>query len=78
MLDIKKSRYEGLKNDIDFLIFVFLNADKYIDENFISSINANLFGEDVLVGHNIMFDYRFIKKYFINISKKSAHISALF
>lgn len=35
MLDIKNSRYEGLKNDIDFLIFIFLNADNYPQKQFI-------------------------------------------
>lgn len=35
MIDIKHSRYEGLKNDIDFLIFVFLNADNYPQKQFV-------------------------------------------
>lgn len=35
MLDIKKSRYEGLKNDIDFLIFVFLNAENYPQKQYV-------------------------------------------
>lgn len=35
MTDIKKSRYEGLKNDIDFLIFVFLNAENYPQKQFV-------------------------------------------
>ena len=35
MRDIKRSRYEGLKNDIDFLIFVFLNAENYPQKQFV-------------------------------------------
>lgn len=35
MLDIKNSRYDGLKNDIDFLIFIFLNADNYPQKQFV-------------------------------------------
>lgn len=35
MIDIKNSRYEGLKNDIDFLIFVFLNAENYPQKQFV-------------------------------------------
>lgn len=41
---------EGLLSYQNVDAFVFLNADRYIDENFLASINANLFGEDVLVG----------------------------
>lgn len=35
MTDIKNSRYEGLRNDIDFLIFVFLNAENYPQKQFV-------------------------------------------
>ena len=35
MIDIKNSRYEGLKNDLEFLIFVFLNAEKYPQKQFV-------------------------------------------
>lgn len=35
MMDIKNSRYEGLKNDIDFLIFILLNAENYPQKQFV-------------------------------------------
>lgn len=35
MVDIKQSRYEGLRNDIDLMLFVFLNADKYPQKQFV-------------------------------------------
>lgn len=35
MIDIKNSRYKGLKNDIDFLIFIFLNAENYPQKQFV-------------------------------------------
>ena len=35
MKDIKQSRYEGLSNDIDFLIFIFLNAENYPQKQFV-------------------------------------------
>lgn len=35
MIDIKNSRYKGLKNNIDFLIFVFLNAENYPQKQFV-------------------------------------------
>lgn len=35
MIDIKQSRYEGLRNDIDLMLFVFLNADKYPQKQFV-------------------------------------------
>lgn len=41
MLDIKKTRYEGLKNDIDFLIFVFLNAENYPQKQFVLESYCN-------------------------------------
>lgn len=41
---------EGLLSYQNVDAFVFLNADRYIDENFLSSINANLSGESILVG----------------------------
>lgn len=33
--DIKNSRYEGLKNDIDFLIFILVNAENYPQKQFV-------------------------------------------
>lgn len=41
---------EGLLSYQNVDAFVFLNADRYIDENFLASVNANLDGEDILVG----------------------------
>lgn len=35
MNDIKQSRYNGLKNDLDLMLFVFLNADKYPQKQFV-------------------------------------------
>lgn len=35
MIDIKSSRYEGLKNDIDFLIFILINAENYPQKQFV-------------------------------------------
>lgn len=35
MDDIKQSRYKGLRNDIDLMLFVFLNADKYPQKQFV-------------------------------------------
>ena len=35
MEDIKQSRYEGLSTDLNLLIFVFLNADKYPQKQFV-------------------------------------------
>lgn len=32
---IKQSRYKGLRNDIDLMLFVFLNADKYPQKQFV-------------------------------------------
>lgn len=33
--DIKKQRYEGIRNNIDFLLFIFLNAEKYPQKQFV-------------------------------------------
>lgn len=33
--DIKKQRYAGIRNNIDFLLFVFLNAEKYPQKQFV-------------------------------------------
>ena len=41
---------EGLLSYQNVDAFVFLNADRYIDENFLSSINANLADEKIIVG----------------------------
>lgn len=35
MIEIKNSRYNGLRNDIDLLIFVFLNAENYPQKQFV-------------------------------------------
>lgn len=35
MADIKQSRYKGLRNDLDLMLFVFLNADKYPQKQFV-------------------------------------------
>ncbi|MCR5818866.1 MAG: hypothetical protein K6F89_07210 [Prevotella sp.] len=35
MDDIKQSRYKGLRNDLDLMLFVFLNADKYPQKQFV-------------------------------------------
>lgn len=35
MIDINNSRYEGLRSDLDLLIFVFLNADNYPQKQFV-------------------------------------------
>lgn len=35
MVDIKQSRYAELRNDIDLMLFVFLNADKYPQKQFV-------------------------------------------
>ena len=35
MVDVKQSRYDGLRNDIDLILFVFLNADKYPQKQFV-------------------------------------------
>lgn len=33
--DIKRHRYEGIRNNIDFLIFIFLNAENYPQKQFV-------------------------------------------
>ena len=35
MTDLKLSRYEGIRNGLDLMIFVFLNADKYPQKQFV-------------------------------------------
>lgn len=35
MVDIKQSRYKDLRNDLDLMLFVFLNADKYPQKQFV-------------------------------------------
>lgn len=35
LADIKKQRYEGIRNNIDFLLFIFLNAEKYPQKQFV-------------------------------------------
>ena len=41
---------EGLMSYQNVEAFVFLNADRYIDENFLTSINTNLPNEKILIG----------------------------
>lgn len=41
---------EGLLSYQNVDAFLFLSADRYIDENFLSSVNANLCGEDIVIG----------------------------
>lgn len=33
--EIKRQRYEGIRNNIDFLLFIFLNAEKYPQKQFV-------------------------------------------
>lgn len=61
---------EGLLSYQNVDAFVFLNADRYIDENFMASINANLFGEDILVGST---DYIVRTKNLLNGIKTTYH-----
>lgn len=61
---------EGLLSYQNVDAFVFLNADRYIDENFIASINANLFGENILVGST---DYIVRTKTLLNGIKTTYH-----
>lgn len=61
---------EGLLSYQNVDAFVFLNADRYIDENFLASINANLYGEDVLIGST---DYIVRSKTLLNKIKTSYH-----
>lgn len=35
MIDLKQSRYDGIRNGLDLMIFVFLNADKYPQKQFV-------------------------------------------
>lgn len=35
MTDLKQSRYDGIRNGLDLMIFVFLNADKYPQKQFV-------------------------------------------
>ena len=35
MVDLKRSRYDGVRNGLDLMIFVFLNADKYPQKQFV-------------------------------------------
>ena len=61
---------EGLLSYQNVDAFVFLNADRYIDENFLSSINANLAGEKILVGST---DYLVRTKTLLNGIKTTHH-----
>lgn len=61
---------EGLLSYQNIDAFVFLSADRYIDENFLPQINANLFGEDILVGST---DYIVRTKTLLNGIKTTYH-----
>ena len=61
---------EGLLSYQNVDAFVFLNADRYIDENFMASINANLQGENILVGST---DYIVRTKSLLNKIKTTYH-----
>ncbi|CDC21333.1 glycosyl transferase 2 family protein [Clostridium sp. CAG:306] len=61
---------EGLLSYQNVDAFVFLSADRYIDENFLPSINANLYGENILVGST---DYIARKKTLLNAIKTTYH-----
>ncbi len=61
---------EGLLSYQNVDAFVFLSADRYINENFISSINANLYTEKILVGST---DYLVKTKTLLNAIKTTYH-----
>ncbi len=61
---------EGLLSYQNVDGFIFLSADRYIDENFLASINANLYGENVLVGST---DYISRTKTLLNGIKTTYH-----
>lgn len=61
---------EGLLSYQNVDAFVFLNADRYIDENFLPAINANLYGENILVGST---DYIVRTKNLLNAVKTTYH-----
>ena len=61
---------EGLLSYQNVDASVFLNADRYIDENFMASINANLQGENILVGST---DYIVRTKSLLNKIKTTYH-----
>ena len=61
---------EGLLSYQNVDAFVFLSADRYIDENFLASVNANLSNEKVVVGST---DYLVRTKSFVNAIKTTHH-----
>ena len=61
---------EGLLSYQNVDAFVFLSADRYIDENFLASINANLNGEDIIVG---LTEYISRTKTLLNSIKNTYH-----
>lgn len=61
---------EGLLSYQNIDAFIFLNADRYIDENFLASVNANLTGEKILVGST---DYLVRSKTLLNAIKTTYH-----
>lgn len=61
---------EGLLSYQNVDAFLFMNADRYIDENFLASVNANLHGEKILVGCT---DYITRHKTFLNKIKTTYH-----
>ena len=54
---------EGLLSYQNIDAFLFLSADRYIDENFISSVNSNLHGENIVIGST---DYIVRRKCLLN------------
>jgi len=68
---------EGLMSYQNIDSFVFLSADRYIDENFLSSINSNLAGEKILIGST---DYLVRTKTLVNKIKTtySSYIDRIF
>lgn len=62
MIDIKNSRYDGLKNDIDFLIFIFLNAENYPQKQFVL--------ESYCKYENVIFPSELLPKFKRKDSKK--------
>ena len=61
---------EGLLSYQNVDAFVFLSADRYIDENFLASINANLNGENIIVG---LTEYISRTKTLLNSIKNTYH-----
>lgn len=61
---------EGLLSYQNIDAFIFLSADRYIDENFLASVNSNLTDEKILVGST---DYLVRSKTLLNAVKTTYH-----